>query len=66
MDTKKQTNLKRIREEASLSQQELADASGVARSTIAPLELGERRMQPRTRRKLAAALGVEPKELLER
>lgn len=66
MDTRRQTNLKRIREEVSLSQQDLADAADVARNTIADLETGGRKMRPSTRRKLAAALGVEPKELLER
>jgi transcriptional regulator with XRE-family HTH domain len=42
---------------------ELAERAGVSRATIADLELGKRRPQPKTRRKLAAALGVEPHEL---
>jgi transcriptional regulator with XRE-family HTH domain len=39
---------------------ELSERSGVSRATIAELELGKHGAQPRTRRKLAAALGVEP------
>jgi transcriptional regulator with XRE-family HTH domain len=42
---------------------ELAERASVSRATIADLELGKRRPQPKTRRKLAAALGVEPHEL---
>jgi transcriptional regulator with XRE-family HTH domain len=44
---------------------ELSERSGVSRATIAELELGKHGAQPRTRRKLAAALGVEPWELVE-
>jgi transcriptional regulator with XRE-family HTH domain len=39
---------------------ELSERSGVSRATIAELELGKHGAQARTRRKLAAALGVEP------
>ena len=56
--------LKAAREHASLSQSELAKLSGVSRATISDVELGSRKMHPRTRRKLAAALGVEPDDLL--
>jgi predicted RNase H-like HicB family nuclease/lambda repressor-like predicted transcriptional regulator len=55
--------LREIREGASLTQQELARRSGVGRATIASLEIGHRRAQPKTARKLARALGVEPAEL---
>jgi transcriptional regulator with XRE-family HTH domain len=48
-----------------LSQEELADASGVSAATIVQVELGNRRPQGRTLRKLAAALGVEVADLLE-
>jgi transcriptional regulator with XRE-family HTH domain len=56
--------LRELRERASFSQMELSERSGVSRATIADLELGKRGAQPKTRRKLAAALGVEPWELV--
>jgi transcriptional regulator with XRE-family HTH domain len=59
----KTTRLRELRDRASLSQEELAERAGVSRATIADLELGNRKPQPKTRRKLAAALGVEPHEL---
>ena len=60
----KPTRLRELREWASLSQMELAERSGVSRATIADLELGKRGARPKTRRKLAKALGVEPWELV--
>ena len=56
--------LRELRERASFSQMELSELSGVSRATIADLELGKRGARPRTRRKLAKALGVEPWELV--
>jgi transcriptional regulator with XRE-family HTH domain len=56
--------LRELRERVSLSQMELSERSGVSRATIADLELGKRGAQPKTRRKLAEALGVEPWELV--
>ena len=48
----------------SLSQRELGERSGVALTTIHALEVGKRSASwPRTIRKLAEALGVEPREL---
>jgi transcriptional regulator with XRE-family HTH domain len=58
------TRLRELRERASFSQMELSELSGVSRATIADLELGKRGARPRTRRKLAKALGVEPWELV--
>lgn len=58
--------LREIRERGSLTQQELAKESGVGRATIASLEAGYRRAQPKTARRLAAALGVDPAELYGR
>ncbi len=55
--------LRGLRDRASLSQKELAERAGVSRATIAELELGKRKPHPKTRRKLAEALGVEPHEL---
>ena len=57
------SRLRELRDRASLSQMELAERAGVSRATIADLELAKRKPQPKTRRKLAAALGVEPHEL---
>jgi transcriptional regulator with XRE-family HTH domain len=60
----KLTRLKETRELAGLSQDELAETSGVARATVADLELAKRVAQPRTARRLAEALGVEIRDLL--
>ena len=46
-------------------QRDLARESGVSQNAIATLELGQREAQPRTVRRLAAALGVEPRELMK-
>jgi transcriptional regulator with XRE-family HTH domain len=43
-----------------LSQEQLAERSGVARDTISKLETGRRKAYPTTIRKLAAGLEVEP------
>ena len=59
----KTSHLRELREHASLSQEELAEQAGVSRATIAELERGKRSPQPKTRRKLAEALGVAPHEL---
>jgi len=58
------TRLRELRGRASFSQMELSERSGVSRATIADLELGKRGAQPKTRRKLAKALGVEPWEVV--
>jgi transcriptional regulator with XRE-family HTH domain len=58
--------LKALRGERMLSQRELARAVGTSQAVISELELGKRHAQPRTVRKLADALGVEPKELVVR
>jgi transcriptional regulator with XRE-family HTH domain len=59
------SRLRELRDKASLSQEELAELAGVSRTTIAELELGKRAPHPKTRRKLAEALGVEPAELMD-
>ena len=56
--------LRGFRQQAVLSQEELARKSGVARDTISKLETGQRGAYPTTIRKLAAGLGVEPRLLL--
>jgi transcriptional regulator with XRE-family HTH domain len=58
--------LRELRREHALSQQDLERMTGVAQSTLSALESGKRDAQPRTVRKLADALGVEPRELMRR
>ena len=57
--------LRQLRKEHAWSQRDLARESGVSQDAIARLELGQREAQPRTVRRLAAALGVEPPELMK-
>lgn len=57
--------LKRLREEALLSQTELAELCGVSRHTIWKWEHGQVGPSPAHRRKLAEIFRKEPKELLE-
>ena len=47
-----------------LTQQDLAKQAGIGRATIRGLERGDRRAHATTIRKLCAALGVEPSDLL--
>jgi transcriptional regulator with XRE-family HTH domain len=54
--------LRSVRQRVALSQEELAERSGVSRTTIIKLEAG-REAWPQTVRKLAKALGVKPEEL---
>jgi transcriptional regulator with XRE-family HTH domain len=60
----KLTNLKRVRQEKPVTLRELERERGVAQSTISALENLQRQAQPRTVRKLAEALKVEPRELM--
>jgi transcriptional regulator with XRE-family HTH domain len=57
-------HLRSFRQRAIMSQEELAERSGVARDTISKLESGHRKAYPTTIRKLAAGLDVEPQLLL--
>jgi transcriptional regulator with XRE-family HTH domain len=58
--------LQRLRLERFLSRDEVAEMSGIHRDHIGRLERGyEGESRPPTVRKLAEALGVEPRELLE-
>ena len=56
--------LKELRRERVLSLRELEEKSGVSYNTIWRLEDGRQGAHPRTIRKLAEALEVEPKELI--
>jgi transcriptional regulator with XRE-family HTH domain len=56
--------LRALRQKRVLTLRELEERSGVAYNTIWHLENGKREAQPRTIRKLADALGVDPGELV--
>jgi transcriptional regulator with XRE-family HTH domain len=56
--------LKMLRTLRAMSQEELAEASGVGRATISRIERGETGAHGRTLRKLAATLGVGVEELV--
>ncbi len=58
--------LRELREDRTLSARELADLANVHYNTVLRLENEQGGAQPRTLRKLAAALGVEPRELRNR
>ncbi len=57
-------NLRKVRESRFLNQAELAEKSGVGRTTIARAESGNNVVSYPNIKKLAAALGVEPAELV--
>lgn len=57
------TRLRELRLRAALTQIELAERSGVGRTTIVHLEHGRPNQLPSTVRKLARALRVRPQEL---
>ena len=61
---RKVPSLRRYREEVPMTQEELSKASGVSRHTIMRLETGYT-AYPSTIRKLAKALGVDPKDLMK-
>jgi transcriptional regulator with XRE-family HTH domain len=55
--------LKKLREDRAYSMRELAELAGVHYNTVHRIEHGQGNVHPRTLRKLAEALGVEPKDL---
>jgi transcriptional regulator with XRE-family HTH domain len=57
--------LKELRRERVLSLRELEERSGVSYNTIWRIEDGRQGAHPRTVRKLADALGVQPSELIK-
>ncbi len=60
------TKLRNLREARILSLRELEELSGVSYNTIWFIEVGRRkRTHPRTIRKLASALNVQPAELIK-
>jgi transcriptional regulator with XRE-family HTH domain len=59
------SKIRRLREEQALNQSELAAMAGITTVHLGRIERGESYPRPRTRRGLAGALGVEPKDLLK-
>lgn len=59
-------NLKRLRKSRKLTQEALRDAAQVSQQYLSELEHGRRNPSIRLVARLAAALGVEPMELLRR
>ncbi len=59
------TKLRRLRREKALSQLDLVEMTGVAQATLSDLERGKRGARSSTLRKLAEALGGEPRELIK-
>ncbi len=60
------TRLKELRESQAFSVRDLAEEAGVSTDTITALEKNRRNAWPRNVRKIAKALGVEPRELMKR
>jgi transcriptional regulator with XRE-family HTH domain len=63
-----EVNVRRLRElrrQKVLSMRELEEASGVSYNTIWRLETSKTGAQPRTLRRIAGALGVDPAELVK-
>lgn len=56
--------LRELRKDKVLSMRELEELAGVSYNTIWRLEAGRQGAHPKTIRKLAGALGVEPRELV--
>jgi transcriptional regulator with XRE-family HTH domain len=57
--------VRRLRNELALSQAELAEEVGITITALSRIERNEAQPRPKTRRRLAEALGVKPRELLE-
>ena len=57
-------NIRRLRKAKSLTQEQLAHEAGIAMRYVAGVERGEENPSLRYLVKIAAALGVEPDELL--
>jgi transcriptional regulator with XRE-family HTH domain len=58
-------NIRRIREERNLSQEELADLAGLHRAYIGQIERGEKNIGLKNLEKIAKALNVSIKVLLD-
>jgi len=58
-------NIRRMRQERGMSQEDFADVMGVHRTFMGAVERGERNLTLRTLERLAAKLKVKPEELLK-
>lgn len=58
-------NLRRLRAERGISQEELADLAGLHRTYVGSIERSERNVSIDNIEKLAAAFGITPSKLLE-
>jgi XRE family transcriptional regulator, fatty acid utilization regulator len=56
--------VRRLRNELALTQAELAEEVGITITALSRIERNEAQPRPKTRRRLAEALGVEPRVLL--
>lgn len=63
LDTPPLVGLRRLRHRLALSQEDLSSIAHVSQTAISELENGQRTAQPRTIRRLAKALRVQPAEL---
>jgi transcriptional regulator with XRE-family HTH domain len=59
------TNLREARERLGLTQEQVADRSGVHSTEVSRIEAGKRDPQVSTLRRLAAAVEVKPGQLLD-
>jgi len=59
------SNLRRLRKELGISQEELAEKCGLHRTYIGAIERSERNITLQTLEKLAESLGVSPHDLLK-
>ena len=62
---RREMNLREVRKEKGITQQQLAESSGVSQSQIARYESGERQPRPKVAQKLGKVLDVDWKELYE-
>ena len=57
--------LRSVRERLFVTQEELAERTGMSRATISRIESGQQRPRISSVRRLATALGVPPEELID-
>ncbi len=54
-----------MRDQRALTQEELAETVGITLAALSRIERNNAESRPKTRRKLAEALGVDPAELVD-